>query len=392
MEQHSSIGTTPGRCLCGGSRARTLAAIVAAIVTALAPGAGLAQVHVAHADGPRYARSFRALNGAIYLLGPFRTTNGGRTLALRGENDPPWGSLLYEHAMNVYFERQGLFLGVKTKFICGPQGRCAGKMWRSSDGLKSLHEAETVLEIPEAGQVDNGKAGEWVGLFFHRRIVELPDGSLLAAMYGNFEQDVIVPTNPRSRSEIKYKSRAFVVRSADEGRSWRYLSTVASPSPGVVDDSEGFNEMSMARLADGRVLAIIRTGHYTPLLAAWSGDSGKTWSEPVPAPGIGPGCDPYLLMLSDGRLALAYGQIVQPPEPGERYWRDYEKRVDQRRRCLLAISADGAGRGWKVETIAGYAPRSAYPTIFEVEPNVLVYQSDLDIWRVTLPAPAPGRR
>ena len=85
-------------------------------------------------------------------------------------------------------------------------------MWRSTDDLKTLQQGDTVLVIPEAGKVDNGNAKEWVGLFFHRRIVEMPDGSLLAAMYGNFEQDTIVPTNPRSKSETKYKARTFVVR------------------------------------------------------------------------------------------------------------------------------------------------------------------------------------
>lgn len=362
----------------------TRAAVVLALALTAAPAARPAEADISHADGLRYARSFRASNGNIYLLGPFKSSDRGMSIALCGQNDPQWGSLLYEHGMNVYFERKGLFLGVKTKFVCGLEGRCTGRMWRSSDELKSLQEAETHLEIPEAGKVDNGKAGEWVGLFFHRRILELPDRSLLAAMYGNFEQDTIVPTNPRSKSETKYKARAFVVRSADEGRTWRYLSSVAAPSPDVVDDTEGFNEWSIARLADGRLLGIIRTGHYTPMMATWSGDSGKTWSEIVPAAGIGPGCDPYLLMLSDGRLALAYGQIVQPREPKEQYWQDYEKRSDQRRRCLLAISADGTGREWMVQTVADYAPRSAYPTIFEVEPNVLVYQSDLDLWRVRL--------
>ena len=306
------------------------ATLIALALTAF--GAGAFQLEISRADGPRYARSFRALNGSIYLLGPFKSTDGGRSVVLCGEKDPPWGRSLHEHAMNVHFERKGLFLGVRTKFVCAPDGRCTGKVWRSSDGLRSLEEMETVLEIPEAGRVDSGQGEEWVGLFFHRRILELPDGSLLGAMYGNFEQDTIVPTNPRSKSEIKYKARAFVVRSADDGRTWRYLSTVAVPSPEVVDDTEGFNEWSLVRLADGRLLGIVRTGHYTPLMATWSSDNGKSWSEPVPAPGIGPGCDPYLLALSDGRLALAYGQIVQPGEPREQYWRDYQKRADHRRR------------------------------------------------------------
>ena len=118
-------------------------------------------------------------------------------------------------------------------------------------------------------------AGEWVGLVFHRGIVDLRDGSLLAAMYGNFEHDTITPTNPRSKLESKYKLRAFTVRSTDQGLTWRYVSTVVAPDPKVVDDSEGFNEWSIVRLADGQLLGIIRTGHYTPLVASWSSDEGK---------------------------------------------------------------------------------------------------------------------
>ncbi|MCW5979375.1 MAG: exo-alpha-sialidase [Bryobacteraceae bacterium] len=359
------------------------AKLVAGLLASLAP-AGAAGLEIAPAEKPRYARSVYA-GGSIYLLGPLKSTDGGRRIGVREANDPPWGVMLHEGGMNVHFQRKGLFLGVKTKFVCGEGGRCAGKSWRSTDGLKSLREEETILTIPEAGKVDPGAGGEWVGLFFHRRIVELPDGSLLAAMYGNFEQDTITPTNPRSKSEIKYKARAFAARSTDEGRTWRYLASVAVPSAEARDDSEGFNEWSMARLANGRLIGIVRTGHYTPLMTVWSGDNGKTWSRAAPAPGIGPGCDPYLLMLSDGRLALAYGQIVQPRDPDEQFWRDYEKRADHRRRCLLAISADGAGERWDVHEVAGYAPRSAYATIFEVEKNVLVYQSDLDLWRIRVP-------
>lgn len=339
---------------------------------------------VAKADGPRYARSFRAADGTIYLLGPLKTKDAGKKLVLCNPADPPWGTLLNEGAMNTFSSQKGLFFALKNKVVCAPGGQCKGKMWRSSDGLKTFQEAETRVVIPEAGTVDNGKPEEWAGLVFHRAVVELRDGSLLAAMYGNFEQDTTPPTNPRSKIETKYKLRAFVVRSTDQGQTWRYLSTVVAPDPTVVDDSEGFNEWSIVRLADGRLLGIIRTGHYTPFVASWSGDEGKTWTKPVTPAGLGPGCDPWVIRLSDGRLALAHGELPQPEGSREAYWKNYSIGADARR-CVLAIDADGSGRNWVSYTVADYAPASAYPTIFEVEPNTIVYQADMNVWRVELP-------
>ncbi len=342
------------------------------------------RLKVARADGPRYVRSFRTPNGTIYLVGPFKSTDGGRKVRLRAAGDPPWGTLLDGGAMNTLFFEKGLFLALYEKVICAPDGQCVGRMWRSTDDLKTFQETQTRLVIPEARKVDNGKSGEWAGLFFHRAIVELRDGSLLAAMYGNFEQDTITPTNPRSKLETKYKLRAFVVRSTDQGQTWRYLSTVAAPEPAVLDDTEGFNEWSIVRLADGRLLGIIRTGHYTPMMASWSSNEGKTWTKPLPPTGLGPGCDPLIIRLSDGRLALAYGQLPQPKEPREAYWKNYNVGADERR-CMLAINADGSGQDWVSHTVADYGPTSAYPTIFEVEPGTLVYQADMNLWRVQVP-------
>ena len=49
----------------------------------------------------------------------------------------------------------------------------------------------------------------------------------------------------------------------------------------------------------------------------------------------------------------------------------------------LAISSDGTGKDWEVTTI-GREMGSVYPTMFEVEPNVLFCQVDGWYWRVTL--------
>ena len=340
----------------------------------------------------RYARSFQTADGTVHLLGLFKVVEQGAKVVARDESDPPWGiTALLESQINTFFQRPGLFLGLWHKVKPGPDGTHLGRMWRSFDDLKTLQEEETHIVIPEAGQIDFGTAGEWAGLIFHRAVVELPDGSLLTAMYGNFQQDTATPTHPWSKTETKYKQRAFVARSADQGEIWRYLASVAVPDPVRPDDSEGFNEWSMVRLDDGRLLGVIRTGHFTPLVASWSEDEGRTWTPPRSLPGLGPaGCDPYLLKLRDGRLALAYGEMVQPPADRERYWREFASHGDRRRRCRLAISLDGTGERWQTLDLSDYADRSAYPTIFEVAPNVILYQSDLDLWRVEIPDKGEG--
>ena len=108
---------------------------------------GPAALKVVRAAEPRpynYARSFRAADGTIYLLGPFKTTDAGRKLVLCTFADPHWGTLLNEGEMNTFFSRKGLFLALKNKVVCAPGGQCTGTMWRSSDELKSFQETRCV--------------------------------------------------------------------------------------------------------------------------------------------------------------------------------------------------------------------------------------------------------
>ena len=351
-------------------------------------------VTLADGRGGRYTRSFQAPNGIVYMLGSMKVIEGGRRWALCDESDPPWpAGALHEKRMNSFLSKQGLFIALENKVLC-KQGACTARMWRSVDDLKTIHEERTSVIIPEAGKVDT-PPDKWPPLIFHRGILELEDGSFLAAMYGQFEQDTTI-VSERSEGAGDRKSRAFVVRSADRGKSWRFLANVAVPDPKGIDDSEGFNEWHFIRLADARLFGVVRTGHYTPMVAVWSGDNGRTWTKPKTLPGLGPaGVDPYLLRLSDGRLALAFGDIVQPTEPKEDWWKRYEDKTVRRpwngdpRSCNLAINRDGTGASWETSIIGDFGKRTGYATVFEIEPNVLVYQCDLDVWRIDLrPVPA----
>ena len=57
----------------------------------------------------------------------------------------------------------------------------------------------------------------------------------------------------------------------------------------------------------------------------------------------------------------------------------------------MALNLDGTGENWVTTTVSDFEPwgkawtyRSAYSTIFEVEPGVIVYQCDADLWRLRL--------
>ena len=331
----------------------------------------------------RYARSFMGPDSTVHLLGLFEIIEQGRRVVYSGDKEPSWsGANLSEAIINTFLVRPGLFLGLRATVEPLGDGKYAGTIWRSTDDLKTVSEERTVVVLPEAGKVDFGSPEIWAGIFFHRAIVESTDGSLLAAMYGNFEADSAGPTHPWSKTETKFKLRAYVVRSTDEGKTWSFLANVAVPDPAVIDDSEGFNEWSICRLEDGRLLGVVRTGHFTPMVLSWSSDEGRTWTAPRPAPELGPaGVDPCLLGLSDGRVALAYGQMVQPTavKPGSE---GAEPPRDTRRRCCLAISDDKSGERWSVTEVSGFDNRSAYATIFEVAPRTILYQADLQLWRI----------
>jgi hypothetical protein len=349
----------------------------------------VAKTTLADGRGGRYTRSFQALNGTVYLLGSMKVIEGGRRWVLCDESDPPWSAgVLHGSRMNSFFSKKGLFIALEGTVLCTEDGTCTANMWRSQDDLKTISEERTSLIIPEAGKIRDLR-GKWPSLIFHRGILELEDGSFLAAMYGNFEQDTAM-VSERSEGEGGRKTRAFVVRSTDQGRTWRFLANVAVPDPKAKDDSEGFDEWHFIRLADRRLFGIIRTGHYTPMVAVWSSDNGRTWTKPKTLPGLGPAGDPYLLRLSDGRLALAYGDMVQPTEPKEEWWKKYKDRTLRRpwngdpRNCKLALNQDGTGASWETSVIGDFGKRTGYPTVFEIEPNVLVYQCDLDVWRVDL--------
>jgi hypothetical protein len=308
------------------------------------------------------------------------SNDGGRTVVVQkdidveGINDQPERAVLA--TKSIFYALHG-----STKMVT--PGVYRAKAWRSSDGLRTIRKEEVTINVPE-GPLREGKSGEyWYGLYVYRTIVEMPDGTWLMTMYGNFATDNLRPFEADAQKELAYMQRTFVVTSTDEGRTWNYLSTVASPRVGD-PVGEGFVEPAITLLDDGKLLCVMRSGHHFPLYASWSEDAGRSWSPPMYT-GLDRGCDPCLITLHDGRVSLSWGRrypegwsTVDPEGDQERFKRQYPGHGYTN----LSISDDG-GLSWvnhKVMKQSG----SCYSTIIEVEPNVVFMLVDQWYCRITL--------
>lgn len=193
-------------------------------------------------------------------------------------------------------------------------------------------------------------------------MIELPEGRLLATLYGYFEGDnVPIPMDhPDMKKPVPgfNKYRTLLAESKDRGASWSFVSTIAyDPNLG----QEGPCEPALARLSDGKLLCIMRTGYtHHPMVTSHSSDQGRTWSKPV-STGL-TGVDPQLIVLSNGLVACAYGV------------KEYDGNRRERR---IMFSGDG-GKTWSHNTVvfAGYG--GSYPDALEIEPGKLLYVYDVN--------------
>jgi hypothetical protein len=157
---------------------------------------------------------------------------------------------------------------------------------------------------------------------FHRSLVEMPGGVLLATIYGTREE------------HKKYTS--VLLRTRDGGKNWHFLSVIAhSEDVGA----EGFCEPALVRLENGDLLCALRVGG--PLYTTRSTDNGATWSPPQVV--AGHGVNPDLLLMKSGVLVLSFGR----------------PNVD------LLFSADGAGHQWDTGLTLYKGPGCSYTSLIE---------------------------
>jgi hypothetical protein len=108
-------------------------------------------------------------------------------------------------------------------------------------------------------------------------VLELPGGDLLTSLYGWSHGD----ESPVYYMPTLAKTRVSLLRSSDQGRNWRMVSTIAVAN---ADQPEGFAEPVLVRISQGPDAGRLRCYHRTgrELYENWSDDEGLTWSQPQP--------------------------------------------------------------------------------------------------------------
>lgn len=171
----------------------------------------------------------------------------------------------------------------------------------------------------------------------HRRIVELPTGTLLMAV--NASHTFTPPWGDLFRPEGERELTSTVVRSRDGGKTWGDLTVI----------SKG-DETSLLLLPSGKLLAAVRGG---PVLGGnkavslhQSLDEGRTWQNlgDVTEPSEQPGS---LLLLKDGRILLSFGDRRKPFHGVQAMLsRDEGKTWDRDHRYQLAWDAPNTDCGY----------------------------------------------
>ena len=171
-----------------------------------------------------------------------------------------------------------------------------------SDDFLKCEITTSAVSIPQAAL--NVRWAKFWPYFHKGKIVQLPNGDLLATLYGNFKGDA--------------QYRTMIVRSTDSGQTWQFHATAAydpkDPDPYLVGSYSGYCEPSLALLSNGQLLCIMRTqgaqyaGEYRPLYQCWSNDLGKTWTRPIPSKPYLMDIYPTLAVLDNGVVACQYGR------------------------------------------------------------------------------------
>ena len=177
----------------------------------------------------------------------------------------------------AFFKVNGFTNGkIDNKKIKEGRGRCHLFITRSFDNGQTWEKAKPMAGIPPEMCSPFGK------------MIELPDKTILAAIYG-------------LDSSGQRDDHSWLFRSRDGGQTWGDESLIG----------EGFNETALLQLPSGKILAALRGYEVDAMWVNESLDNGYTWSKPrqVTQASEHPG---DLLLLPSGKVLLVYGRRLRP--------------------------------------------------------------------------------
>ena len=186
-------------------------------------------------------------------------------------------------------------------------------------------------------------------------LLDLGDGELLTALGAQ------VPGQESETGSIRITT--FFVRSRDCGESFEYLAHIPPELDGKPFGPEGFNEPTLAQLANGEILCVLRTGSNSPLYQVRSTDSGDTWSTPVSTGW--PAAKPALRLLSNGVLACSSGRGP----------------FGHPQITHVMFSIDGRGEHWETPFVFHTGPGCSYTSNMERDGLLYVAYSDSSFTR-----------
>jgi len=192
------------------------------------------------------------------------------------------------------------------------------------------------------------KAGKsrtwWSRINWFGDIVAVDDGSWISTISMRFEGDQLEST--------------VAVRSADMGKTWEYISTIAGPDD-VPYAQEGFDEPCLLHLGENRLLCISRVGSGKDqfLARAVSPDAGRSWSKPQKMQAYS--VAPQICRFDSRILALVTGR------PGLFLWLCEDENTERWHCIDLMEHHNQTVKDWKMNE----KQTSAYISILKVEGN-----------------------
>ncbi|NOX64215.1 MAG: hypothetical protein GXO85_00105 [Chlorobi bacterium] len=223
--------------------------------------------------------------------------NDGRIVVGKGK-DVKWSSdngHTWKNGLPGNFDKAAIDLGngeiisINRNTQLRPDGKYRVKLRRSFNSWKTTMTEEGELVIPNASFTVTGSGKRVDGFLFHHGLIQLPNGVLMATMYGNFKGDVqLCAGYPAELGQRKYHT--IVVFSKDKGHTWGNYVHIAYDKMlgrGIPDDHdmlgksipedrasrttivpaitmEGFREADLIQASNDDLICVMRSGGRNP--------------------------------------------------------------------------------------------------------------------------------